>query len=1337
MPTNFIKIFDDTVIKMSVNQGLEDQRTSETLGTFTVGELAYVRDTGRLFVGDNSDGEEGHRGLQETVGGTLVGNKYLGLIDSKPLVTFYNNGMPLSYEETTTQTGTQEASTNFEPGLFVKGSKFRLRSTEDADEQWDNWDRKSVYNPKYNAYNGDFVYDIYQNAFILFDTRISGNKDSDTQPQIKKGEDGLPVAPETFIVNGKEIPSSSPEALSITRRSQLLNYSKDNKVTTNEAEITNDEMIYGDGYVIIRNIEPDNITVRFKPRSFQLNGLPDDINNYTHNLIEVFHIPTEVLRDNFTDDFIVTDVVALNKHISYVHSITGYNGSIKFPNDITFSTPISNGRDGLSLMNWHINKPTDIVVPGDDSYYLLLTPKQELMENGERYISFDGNLVREPKIRPPYYIKLEGISSSQAAHNMLTIDETTMNVGTAPTLSVELDENLPPNNFSTDPYAVTTSIPPLQGYTGNYTIGNMGTITYIDEFPDGYYSLAKYKADHYEEQNTSINYLKVPVTIAQSSSATNLFAAIPAHTWANVPYNANISVTNSGTRLNGNIDTLYNLAVAAGKFYYALNGNTVISTELIDEPRLQTKSDVIENEPQQEKIEDKDVEVIEDPDIEIIEDGDIMPIEKLQKTDIRPIAITSPSWAGMSLNIPPSNGSNGVGAIVTSNALPNMRHIRTITVNGEVSGIAGGVDMNHKMTLFCALINYNNGVHVLKEHTFDQFYSNFTFAYTMDTKELLLSGTNYLAVGFLGESLSSEMIVKFTSIKMEQCTVNAEQAFQLMPVGANIMLDYMIDPDDRKLYCAEKIVSTPYTGVLPKVEQPNQWPGSNEAYFNSFNQTNVKVWNDLFCVLGRNHYANMLSQPEYCTTPLYGMSATSDIKKGAFIDTESYLFTDTEVPEIYIWNTIDSESDIEFFLFAWYKDYTKAGGKESDIKYYPHPVFDISTDYEQTDDSVEHAFITSVKMEGNNTELITGPTGTIVGSEEPSPDGENRFRKLYAIPITSSLWTRNEQYINYVCNGHTYSIDMSQHNVRFDYTYELTFDERPQKVIVYDKAGKVAGTIDGSTFPFRVEDIYYTITAETVFLGNKTINDFKYIAFQMSNDITPDGSVERWNVYGIAQNVPYAISFHAPGRLSNVHLWDGSKYVESAILDETIESEDEVYIPANARNVVLEVTYDTTLNSTIAIFYARKFEHLGNIFSGWPIEEFNNPGAVPTDLILNPSNYPAFRDNYYKNNTGTYKHKLGKPIAVETEAKKFHVSTDSLSANQKRIPSMYSANKQEKCMMLTSSSESRIIEVPLQKQNPEDSNGDDRHFALRVANIRPSNADVLNVLTIRIIGYRV
>ena len=137
MSKNHIKIFDDTVLKQSINQGTEIQRTASNLGRFTMGELAFTRDTGRVFVGNGSskDYSELH-GIPEVLGGILTGNRYLGYIDSKPLSwwkqgeyssiplnydseTNYKNNGDESFDTTSKETYTKESS------MLGKDSKYR------------------------------------------------------------------------------------------------------------------------------------------------------------------------------------------------------------------------------------------------------------------------------------------------------------------------------------------------------------------------------------------------------------------------------------------------------------------------------------------------------------------------------------------------------------------------------------------------------------------------------------------------------------------------------------------------------------------------------------------------------------------------------------------------------------------------------------------------------------------------------------------------------------------------------------------------------------------------------------------------------------------------------------------------------------------------------------------------------------------------------------------------------------------------------------------------------------------------------------------------------------
>jgi hypothetical protein len=70
-----------------------------------MGEIAFTRDTGRLFVG-NFTKNANAKDSNYVTGGILSGNKYLGMIDSKPLLHFSASGKtgwkPLSYEENIT-----------------------------------------------------------------------------------------------------------------------------------------------------------------------------------------------------------------------------------------------------------------------------------------------------------------------------------------------------------------------------------------------------------------------------------------------------------------------------------------------------------------------------------------------------------------------------------------------------------------------------------------------------------------------------------------------------------------------------------------------------------------------------------------------------------------------------------------------------------------------------------------------------------------------------------------------------------------------------------------------------------------------------------------------------------------------------------------------------------------------------------------------------------------------------------------------------------------------------------------------------------------------------------
>lgn len=68
-----LTIPNENIVRFTVNQGTEAQRNSSNKASFLVGELAFTRDTQRLFVGNYTSASD----VQSTTGGALVGNKML------------------------------------------------------------------------------------------------------------------------------------------------------------------------------------------------------------------------------------------------------------------------------------------------------------------------------------------------------------------------------------------------------------------------------------------------------------------------------------------------------------------------------------------------------------------------------------------------------------------------------------------------------------------------------------------------------------------------------------------------------------------------------------------------------------------------------------------------------------------------------------------------------------------------------------------------------------------------------------------------------------------------------------------------------------------------------------------------------------------------------------------------------------------------------------------------------------------------------------------------------------------------------------------------------------
>lgn len=281
-----IQLYDDSVIKLTIKQGNESERFPATLdkngsfnyngetynfcsfkdistipGSFSSGELAYTRDTNRLFIGNIS--EQLKNSQQQTLGGILSGNKYLGFIDSRQ--TNYSSSDPISL--TSLLEDSQYRTHNFEDETSKKAI-----ATKD-----NKWARETYYNPKYDAYDGDYMYDIYRNAFILFDHNIT-------------------------TVNG---PTYNTTTIGGKRKTPLIKRFADKSDVLNAEEevlknFTGD--MYGDGYVLIYNVIPDGDTLSFTTKSFDstgksVPGSSDIAENYSYNVIKLNRVPANTLYD--------------------------------------------------------------------------------------------------------------------------------------------------------------------------------------------------------------------------------------------------------------------------------------------------------------------------------------------------------------------------------------------------------------------------------------------------------------------------------------------------------------------------------------------------------------------------------------------------------------------------------------------------------------------------------------------------------------------------------------------------------------------------------------------------------------------------------------------------------------------------------------------------------------------------------------------------------------------------------------------------------------------------------------------------------------------------------
>lgn len=300
MNRNEIRLFDDSVIKLTIKQGQENERfvvqenenswtynnaeidirdwnAIYTLpGSLSSGELAYTRDTSRLFVGNIYDSKADASGHQQTLGGVLVGNKYLGYVDSRN-----KNTAEYSGEDGTKLSGTPLPLSGGS-GLLEENSIYRSynwpenSSDEEINKTEDGkWQKLPYYNAKYDAYDGDYMYDIYRNAIILFDHNIKQfNGEIEEAGQIN-GKRKTPLIPRYKSINEDE--RTEEEKVSYSYTSDM----------------------YGDGYVLFYNVIPDGKTLTFETKTYGTDGIAkNDVDpNYSYNILKINKLEVNNLSD--------------------------------------------------------------------------------------------------------------------------------------------------------------------------------------------------------------------------------------------------------------------------------------------------------------------------------------------------------------------------------------------------------------------------------------------------------------------------------------------------------------------------------------------------------------------------------------------------------------------------------------------------------------------------------------------------------------------------------------------------------------------------------------------------------------------------------------------------------------------------------------------------------------------------------------------------------------------------------------------------------------------------------------------------------------------------------
>lgn len=513
MSQNFIKIFDDTVLKQSINQGTEEQRTAANLGRFTMGELAFTRDTGRLFIGNHSSKPASELELPQIHGGIIAGNKYLGYIDSKPL-SWWTRGdagsLPLNYEEETTYDGVSNPNStedNYlkEEGLLTPKSKYRNKKDVDGNQYKEKWDKETHYNENLDAYDGDYMYDMYQNALILFDRNISESHNPPKRGTKEVTSGNITTTREIYVDdNGEELPIKEQ-----LRRTEIKNLSQKHCI---------DYPVYGDGYVIFRNIEPDGKTLRFKSKSFYDDGTPisdgESFVNYSHNILEVVSVPGSAMDAGHGENFeLRNDKVELKNDIKNVKSIKNDDNTITLPGILN----LYNSDKTATAITLNFSNAGDRNFKTiDDESYILALKETETTNNYSVSVAKSKNTN--------FYIRLgEGLKNKgRGGDKLIELSSSdSSSSSNTPLLTIESDTSYLSSGYYSDPFYTNDETIKDNFYVGNTTLKKGGIVSLIDKYDEKYETATETERGRFDSPgNVAMNFFKTPIPIIWNTNST-------------------------------------------------------------------------------------------------------------------------------------------------------------------------------------------------------------------------------------------------------------------------------------------------------------------------------------------------------------------------------------------------------------------------------------------------------------------------------------------------------------------------------------------------------------------------------------------------------------------------------------------------------------------------------------------------------------------------------------------------------------------------------------------------------------------------------------------------